>query len=262
MKRKLAVPFLICLLVFLALGISRAQKKAPAATAPDFEVDGIAFTECQCTAYACPCRANGHPTHGSCHAADLVFIQRGHYGNVKLDGLKAVQAGDLVDANPDQTYSMMYIDEKATPEQRAALVSMWNFMLSHWGDHKVGKVKVVPIQFAESPDKTQYTLAIPGILEEKVVLKRGKDGKPLHTVPAMDQWGNSIHYADNVVFKYHDKQVGKSWDLSGHQANVKYFHTTKKMYDDKELLVQHGDMSGTWTPRQKEIIQKAGMKVE
>lgn len=262
MKGKLAVPFLICLLACLALEISWAQKKAPAATAPDFEVEGIAFTECQCTAYACPCRSNGHPTHGSCHAADFVFIQRGHYGNVKLDGLKAVQAGNLVDVNPDQTSSVMYIDEKTTPEQRAAFVSMWNFMLSHWGEHKIDKVKVVPIQFAESPDKTQYTLTIPGILEEKVVLKRGKDGKPLHTVPAMDQWGNSINYADNVVFKYHDKEVGKSWDLSGHQANVKYFHTTKKTYDDKELLVQHGDMSGTWTPKQKEIIQKAGMKVE
>ncbi len=262
MKRNFAVPFLICLLVFLTLGISQAQKKAPAPAAPDFEVEGVAFTECECTGYACPCRANGHPTHGSCHAADFVFIQRGHYGNVKLDGLKAVEAGNLLDVNPDRISPVMYIDQKTTPEQRAALVSMWNFMLSHWGDPKVSKVKVVPIEFAESPDKTQYTLAIPGILEEKVVLKRGKDGKPLHTVPAMDQWGNVINYADNIVFKYHDKEVGKSWDLSGRQANVKYFHTTKKMYDNKELLVQHGDMSGTWTAKQKEIIQKAGMKVE
>lgn len=258
MKRTLTVCLLISLLVFLALGISRAQRTQPAASVPDFEVEGVAFTECECTGYACPCRSNAHPEHGSCHAADFVFIQRGHYGNVKLDGLKAVQAGNLVDVNPDRINSVMYIDEKTTPEQRAAFVSMWNFMLSH----KIGKVKVVPIQFAESPDKTQYALAIPGILEEKVVLKRGKDGKPLHTVPAMDQWGNAINYADNVVFKYHDKELGKSWDLSGRQANVKWFHTTKKMYDNKELLLKHGDKSGTWTAKQKEMIQKAGMKVE
>jgi len=261
-KAKLSACLLISLLVFLALGLSQAQKKTPAAAVPDFEVEGVAFTECECTGYACPCRSNGHPEHGSCHAADFVFIQRGHYGNVKLDGLKAVEAGNLLDANPDRISSVMYIDEKTAPEQRAAFVSMWNFMLSHWGEPKIGKVKVVPIQFAESPDRTQYTLAIPGILEEKVVLKRGKDGKPLHTVPAMDQWGNAINYADNVVFKYHDKEIGKSWDLSGRQANVKYFHTSKKIYDNKELLVQHGDMSGTWTAKQREMIQKAGMKVE
>ena len=35
-----------------------------------------------------------------------------------------------------------------------------------------------------------------------------------------------------------------------------------KMYENKELLVQHGDMSGTWTAKQKQIIQKTGMKVQ
>jgi hypothetical protein len=38
---------------------------------------------------------------------------------------------------------------------------------------------------------------------------------------------------DNVTFKYHDKGIGE-WDLSGRQANVKEFHTTKAMYTQKE----------------------------
>ncbi len=260
MRGKLTVCFLICLLVCLALGISRAQKKT-AATVPDFEVEGIGFTECQCTAYACPCRSNGHPTHGGCDAADFAYIKRGHYGDVKLDGLKAVVIGDLIDVKPENTGATIYFDEKTTPAQRKAFLEMFQLMFQ-WAPAKIGKTKVVPIQFSESADKTVYTLNIPGVLEEKAVMKRGKDGKPLHTVPAMDQWGNAINYADNVVFKYHDKELGKEWDLSGRQSNVKYFHTTKKMYDNKELLIQHGDMSGTWTPKQKEIIQKAGMKVE
>src|SRR5437016_7043965 len=37
------------------------------------------------------------------------------------------------------------------------------------------------------------------------------------------------------------KGVGE-WDLSGRQANVKEFHTTKEMYAQKKLLMQHGDM--------------------
>jgi hypothetical protein len=65
MKRTLTVCLLISLLVFLALGISRAQRTQPAASVPDFEVEGVAFTECECTGYACPCRSNAHPEHGS-----------------------------------------------------------------------------------------------------------------------------------------------------------------------------------------------------
>ncbi len=92
-------------------------------------------------------------------------------------------------------------------------------------------------------------------------MKRDSSGKPLHVVPAMDLWGNKITYLDNVVFKYHDKGVGE-WDLSGHQANVKEFHTTKAMYDQKKLLMQHGDMTGTWTAEQKKMIEEMGMKPE
>jgi len=66
---------------------------------------------------------------------------------------------------------------------------------------------------------------------------------------------------DNVVFKYHDKGVGE-WDLSGHQANVKEFHTTKEMYANKKLLMQHGDMSGKWNGEQKKMIEAMGMKAE
>ena len=110
-------------------------------------------------------------------------------------------------------------------------------------------------------DKNTYTLTIPDILEEKGVMKVDSDGKPTHVMPAMDLWGNKITYVDNVVFKYHDKGVGE-WDLSGHQANVKEFHTTKEMYANKKLLMQHGDMSGTWTAEQKKMIEGMGMKPE
>jgi hypothetical protein len=54
--------------------------------------------------------------------------------------------------------------------------------------------------------------------------------------------------------------VDKSWDESGAYANVKYFHLTKKMYEEKQMLGELGDMSGKWTPEQKEIIRNQGLK--
>ena len=48
-----------CLLVFAfalsGFAIAGETKSAPK-NIPDFDVQGISMTECQCTAYACPCR--------------------------------------------------------------------------------------------------------------------------------------------------------------------------------------------------------------
>ena len=257
---RLSIAVVLALTMALVAMSGLSEQKPAEKTIPDFELHGIDFTECACTAYGCPCRSNGHPTHGGCDAADFVYIQHGHFGAVKMDGFKAVVVGDLIDKDVSKVKGTIYFDEKTTPEQRDAFSQMLGFMFA-WNPPKVENVKVVPIEFTESADHNTYTLTIPGILEEKGVMKRDKDGKPLHTVPAMDLWGNKITYVDNVVFKYHDKGIGE-WDLSGRQANVKEINTTKAMWEQKKMLIQHGDMSGTWTAEQRKMIEGMGMKVE
>jgi len=251
---------LLFLLALTAFAIAADEGKSMPKDVPEFDVQGISMTECQCTAYACPCRSNGHPTHGSCDAADFTYIKHGHYGKVDMSGFKAVVVGDLIDHDGSKVQGTAYFDEKSTKEQQEAFGQMLAFMFGWNPPHIVG-TKVVPVNFQVSADKNTYTLTIPGILDEKGVMKRDKDGKPLHVVPAMDLWGNKITYLENVVFKWHDKGVGE-WDLSGRQANVKEFHTTKEMYANKKLLMQHGDMSGTWTAQQKKMIEAMGMKPE
>ncbi|HEY2930254.1 MAG TPA: DUF1326 domain-containing protein [Acidobacteriota bacterium] len=256
---------LACAAAFAFSGSQMSSKTAASAPSiPDFEVEGIGFTMCQCPAYGCPCRSNGHPTHHTCEAADFAYIKHGHFGKIKLDGVKAVVVGDLLDSDQSRTYATAYFDKTTTPEQRKAYTEMLKFMFGKGMPVKMGSAKVVAIDFKQTdePAKKVFTVTIPGILEEQAVLKLDKQGKPVSTVPAVDQWGNTIHYVDNVTFKYHDKELGKKWDLSGHQANVKFFHTTKGMYDRQELLAQFADMSGTWTAKQKEMIKKLGLKVE
>ena len=34
------------------------------------------------------------------------------------------------------------------------------------------------------------------------------------------------------------------------------------MWEQKKMLIQHGDMSGTWTAEQRKMIEGMGMKVE
>src|SRR5207253_10568072 len=84
-----------CLLVFAfavsGLAIAADEGKSMPKDVPDFDVHGISMTECQCTAYACPCRSNGHPDHGSCDAADFTYIKHGHYGKVDMSGFKEIR---------------------------------------------------------------------------------------------------------------------------------------------------------------------------
>jgi hypothetical protein len=257
---KATIMMLVLAAAFPGLTKAAQQTKVEPKDIPDFDVQGISFTECMCTAYACPCRSNGHPDHGGCDAADFAYIKQGHYGKVDMGGFKAVVVGDLIDMDASKVQGTVYFDQKTTPAQQEAFKEMLSFMFG-WNPPNIVGTKIVPIDFQVSADKTVYTLTIAGILEEKGVMKRDQEGKPLHEVPAMDLWGNKIAYVDNVTFKYHDKGFGE-WDLSGRQANVKEFHTTKAMYAQKKLLMQHGDMSGAWTAEQREMIKQMGMKPE
>lgn len=250
--------FILFAVSLLVIGVGSQSQTKPK-QGPDFDVQGIGFTMCQCTAFSCPCRKGGSPTHGSCDAADFAFIQKGSIGDVKMDGFKAVIIGDLLDKDHNKTKATIYFDEKSSPQQREAFVSMAKLMFGEGMPIAMGPPRSVPIDFKESTDKTTYTLSIPGVLEEKAILKRDANGKPVNTVPAVDQWGNTIHYAEAAVFKYDDKQTGQKWDLSGRQSNLKFFHTTRKMYDNKELLAQHTGSSGDWTQEQRAIIKKMGM---
>jgi ketopantoate reductase len=56
-------------------------------------VQGLDFTECACTAYACPCRSNGHPTHGGCDAADFAEAVAARTGENRSSMLQDVERG-------------------------------------------------------------------------------------------------------------------------------------------------------------------------
>jgi len=87
----------------------------------DWSMQGVEFANCSCD-WGCSCQFNGPPSSGHCHAYCFVQIEKGHFGDVSLDGLRwgirgawpaAIHLGN-------GTYQSI-IDERASPEQRAAL---------------------------------------------------------------------------------------------------------------------------------------------
>ena len=86
-----------------------------------WEIHAVEVQNCNC-AFGCPCQVNAWPTYGTCEASVGVAIQKGHYGDVSLDGLNvaftAKWPGPIHEGNGEQ---QIVIDERATAEQRTAL---------------------------------------------------------------------------------------------------------------------------------------------
>ena len=76
-------------------------------------------------AYGCPCQFNALPTHGHGQAMGALKIDRGHYGAVSLDSLKIGFVfrwpGPI---HEGKGYCQAAVDERATPEQREALLKI------------------------------------------------------------------------------------------------------------------------------------------
>jgi len=52
-----------------------------------WEIQGSELVNCNC-AYGCPCQFNALPTKGNCEAMGAIAIDKGHYGDVRMDGLR------------------------------------------------------------------------------------------------------------------------------------------------------------------------------
>src|SRR2546428_13596322 len=59
---------------------------------PTWHVAGDWFDNCSC-AVACPCTFAQAPDNGYCESVLFWHIRRGHYGDIKLDGLSFVRVG-------------------------------------------------------------------------------------------------------------------------------------------------------------------------
>jgi len=87
----------------------------------DWYVEGIAFGGCNC-AYGCPCQFEALPTHGNCHGFEVLRIDRGHFGDLDLAGLKTAVLYSWPGAVFEGKGELQaIIDESADAAQRDAL---------------------------------------------------------------------------------------------------------------------------------------------
>lgn len=89
-----------------------------------WEIQGTELINCNC-AYGCPCQFNAPPTKGFCEAMGAISIERGHFGDVKLDALKiGVVFHWPGPIHEGKGHCQPIVDERASPAQREALLKI------------------------------------------------------------------------------------------------------------------------------------------
>src|SRR5205809_4339439 len=115
--------------VAIACGISAfgvPDRAAGAANKTPWKITGELEEACSCRP-ACPCWFKSLPTRMTCDGLQSIFITKGHYGKVPLDGLAVAQFvqspehKSMFESFGNWNFDNVYIDEKATPEQCEAL---------------------------------------------------------------------------------------------------------------------------------------------
>ena len=82
------------------------------------------FQGCNCN-YGCPCEFEAPPTMGFCEGLGIWRINKGKYGSISLDGLGLGFAAHWPKAiHEGQGTAAIFVDEKATPQQREALLNI------------------------------------------------------------------------------------------------------------------------------------------
>lgn len=90
----------------------------------DWSIRGPEVTSCNCN-WGCPCQFNSLPSHGHCRAAVAMRIDKGHFGKLRLDGLRWVGVFAWPGAiHEGRGEALPIVDERADAPQREAILKI------------------------------------------------------------------------------------------------------------------------------------------
>ena len=93
-------------------------------TTIEWSIGGPHFVNCNCD-YGCPCQFMALPTDGTCKAVVGWRIDKGHFGETRLDGLLAATTYAWPGAVHEGNGALQcIIDERADEAQRQALIAI------------------------------------------------------------------------------------------------------------------------------------------
>ena len=178
--------------------------------AVEWRVKATELVNCNC-AYGCPCQFNALPTYGDCRAAIGYQIEEGHFGAVRLDGLRMAMLvswpGPIHLGNGTM---QLIIDERADAGQRDALVKIMT------GEETDDMATVWWVFSAMSPNKLE-PLFRPIEVDIDVEARRGRFRVPGIVEPVGEPIRNAVTGAEHRArielphgFEYRVAEMGSA----------------------------------------------------
>jgi hypothetical protein len=199
-------------------------------TTKTYELNGTLLDACSCAA-PCPCWVGDDPDGGKCDTFVVYHIDRGQVRGVDVSGLKLVQVsqipGNILAGNWRVVF---YVDDRATPEQRQALLDVFS-----------GKLGGVPADLAKLYKEVVAVHSIP--IEDKVengkgILRAGQavyaesapytgaQGGPTELVDTIFSTvpGSPAYIAKASIDRVNIPEHGMVWEFRGRNATQDSFH--------------------------------------
>ena len=197
---------------------------------PEWHVEGDWFDVCKCS-IPCPCPFAQAPSFGDCDGILAYHVQRGLFGEVALDGLNVLAVGHFdgnIWAGETKVALGIFIDERASEEQRDALRRIWSgevggfpaMFAQMFGE--VRGLEYAPIEIEVADDLAYWRAEIPGKVSARAEALSGPMTPPgkrvqTHNAPGSETgpgtvatWGTAL--ADKV------NAYGFEWDWAGRSS--------------------------------------------
>jgi hypothetical protein len=199
-------------------------------TKKTYVLDGTLLEACSCGG-PCPCWVGDDPDGGRCDSVNAYHIDRGQVGGVDVSNLSFVQVnqipGNVLAGN---WRAVFYIEDKATPEQREAILNVFSGKLggafagvaSLVGERVA--VHFVPIDHRVEGGKG--TLRVGEVVEAEMAPYTDAGGRPttiqdtvFSTIPVSPAYlAKASHHRVNIP------EYGMIWEFSGRNAIQGDFH--------------------------------------
>jgi hypothetical protein len=186
---------------------------------------------CTCSA-ACPCWFGSKPTHMKCGGGQALFIEKGVYGDVKLDGLAVAGIGQspagqsMMESFGNWEFLNIYVDQRATPEQRKGLEAIMRTI----GGPASKNMQVRYVALRRTVKDGVHTVHLGEHGSFAGQLDEGGLGGPstITNPPGADPLRKEYHQGHTHNLKFTD--AGQSWDVKGTNYMHHKFDVTSEDY--------------------------------
>jgi len=209
-----------------------------AASKTSWKISGELEEACSCRP-ACPCWFKSLPSRMTCDGAQIIFITRGHYGKIPLEGLAVAQ---FVQSPEHQTmfesfgkwnFDYVYIDEKADEQQREALkeLALHLFPLAA----KAREYRYVPITRQIEGAEHITTIGTHGVCSGHLI-EGGYDGAPkVVNPPLADPTHKQFLQGQTTKLTFSD--AGQNWKYEDSNYMFNKFTVDNKQYEKHEAMM-------------------------